>query len=186
MREIIRAELDRIHPTDDARRALELIIESSVRPSEVDGALKLTDHRPRRQAAHEATWTGEDVEFTLHDLLDELRVRYPVLFRPAKRDADQAGADGHDRNRARSRSATGSLSIPARRRSAAADSGTRASLLPFITVPDGGPRTRVRISTTPSAASEAPGASAEAPRTRCRRKPFRSWPSTERQPFSAT
>ena len=51
MREIIRAELDRIHPTDDAYRALELIIESSVRPSEVDGALKLTiidhDGKPR-------------------------------------------------------------------------------------------------------------------------------------------
>ena len=42
MREIIRAELDRIHPTDDAYRALELIIESSVRPSEADGALNET------------------------------------------------------------------------------------------------------------------------------------------------
>ncbi|ANY78684.1 hypothetical protein BB934_10980 [Microvirga ossetica] len=93
MREIIRAELDRIHPTDDAYRALELIIESSVRPSEVDGALKLTiidhDGKPRTKRLD-----GEDVEFTLHDLLDELRVRYPVLFRPGKRDAEQAGADG--------------------------------------------------------------------------------------------
>ena len=83
MREIIRAELDRIHPTDDAHRALELIIESSVRPSEVDGALKLTiidhDGKPRTKRLD-----GEDVEFTLHDLLDELRVRYPVLFRPGE------------------------------------------------------------------------------------------------------
>ena len=42
MREVIHAELDKINPTDDARRALELIIESSLRPSGVDGALKLT------------------------------------------------------------------------------------------------------------------------------------------------
>lgn len=86
MREIIHAELDRIHPTDDARRALELIIESSVRPSEVDGALKLTiidhDGKPRMMERD-----GQQAEFTLHDLLDELRVKYPVLFRPAKPDA---------------------------------------------------------------------------------------------------
>lgn len=86
MREIIHAELDRIHPTDDARRALELIIESSVHPSEVDGALKLTiidhDGKPRMMERD-----GQQAEFTLHDLLDELRVKYPVLFRPAKPDA---------------------------------------------------------------------------------------------------
>ncbi|QRM29360.1 thermonuclease family protein [Microvirga sp. VF16] len=86
MREIIHAELDRIHPTDDARRALELIIESSVRPSEVDGALKLTiiDHEGKKRTMERG---GQQSEFTLHDLLDELRVKYPVLFRPAKRDA---------------------------------------------------------------------------------------------------
>ena len=86
MREIIHAELDRIHPTDDARRALELIIESSVRPSEVDGALKLTviDHEGKPRVIER---DGETTAFTLHDLLDELRVKYPVLFRPAKPDA---------------------------------------------------------------------------------------------------
>ena len=86
MREIIHAELDRIHPTDDARRALELIIESSVRPSEVDGALKLTiiDHDGKPRTIER---DGRQDEFTLHDLLDELRVKYPVLFRPAKPDA---------------------------------------------------------------------------------------------------
>lgn len=85
MREIIHAELDRIHPTDDARRALELIIESSVRPSEVDGALKLTiiDHDGKPRTIEK---DGRQAEFTLHDLLDELRVKYPVLFRPAKPD----------------------------------------------------------------------------------------------------
>ncbi len=86
MHETIRAELDKINPTDDARRALELIIESSVRPSEVDGALKLTiidqDGKPRMIERD-----GQQTEFTLQDLLDELRVRYGVLFRSAKPDA---------------------------------------------------------------------------------------------------
>ncbi len=86
MRETIHAELDKIHPTDDARRALELIIESSVRPSEMDGALKLTiiDHHGKPRTIER---NGQKAEFTLHDLLDELRVKYPVLFRPAKPDA---------------------------------------------------------------------------------------------------
>jgi endonuclease YncB( thermonuclease family) len=83
MREVIGEEIDKIHPTDDARRALELIIESSVRPSEVDGALKLTvidqNGQPRMVEKD-----GERTEFTLQDLIDEFRVRYPVLFRRAK------------------------------------------------------------------------------------------------------
>ncbi len=86
MRETIHAELDRINPTDDARRALELIIESSLRPSEVDGALKLTvidqDGKPRFVEKD-----GQQREFTLQDLLEELRGRYGVLFRSAKPDA---------------------------------------------------------------------------------------------------
>ncbi|MGO4526710.1 thermonuclease family protein [Microvirga sp. 2MCAF35] len=86
MREVIHAELDRIHPTDDSRRALELIIESSVRPSEENGALKLTiiDHEGKMRMIEK---DGQTAEFTLRDLLDELRVKYPVLFRPAKPDA---------------------------------------------------------------------------------------------------
>jgi endonuclease YncB( thermonuclease family) len=86
MRETIRAELDRINPTDDARRALELIIESSLRPSEVDGVLKLTvidqDGKPRMIEKD-----GQQRDFTLQDLLEELRGRYGVLFRSAKSDA---------------------------------------------------------------------------------------------------
>ncbi|WP_262030399.1 thermonuclease family protein [Microvirga sp. Mcv34] len=86
MREVIHAELDRIHPTDDARRALELIIESSVRPSEENGGLKLTiiDHDGKTRTIEK---NGHTEEFTLQDLLDELRIKYPVLFRPAKPDA---------------------------------------------------------------------------------------------------
>ena len=79
MRETIHAELDKINPTDDARRALELIIDIFVRPSEVDGALKLTiidqDGKPRTIEKD-----GQQTEFTLQDLLEELRVRYGVLF----------------------------------------------------------------------------------------------------------
>jgi endonuclease YncB( thermonuclease family) len=86
MRETIHAELDRINPTDDARRALELIIESSLRPSEVNGELKLTvidqDGKPRFVEKD-----GQRREFTLQDLLEELRGRYGVLFRSAKPDA---------------------------------------------------------------------------------------------------
>jgi endonuclease YncB( thermonuclease family) len=83
MREAIRAEIDRINPTDDARRALELIVESSVRPSEADGELKLTiiDQSGQPRTIEK---DGHPTDFTLHDLLEELRVRYPVLFRPAK------------------------------------------------------------------------------------------------------
>ncbi|WP_262298496.1 hypothetical protein [Microvirga sesbaniae] len=93
MRETIHGELDRFHPTDDARRALELIIESSVRPSEADGALKLTiiDHEGRPRTIER---DGKTAEFTLHDLVDELRLKYPVLFRPAKPDAASLAAEG--------------------------------------------------------------------------------------------
>jgi endonuclease YncB( thermonuclease family) len=95
MRETIRAELDRINPTDDSRRALELIIESSVRPSEVDGELKLTiidqDGKPRTIEKD-----GQQRAFTLQDLLEELRGRYGVLFRSAKPDA-AAGVQAEQR-----------------------------------------------------------------------------------------
>ncbi|MEE1612330.1 thermonuclease family protein [Microvirga sp. CF3016] len=99
MRETIHTELDRFHPTDDARRALELIIESSVRPSEAEGALKLTviDHEGKPRTIER---DGQGAEFTLHDLLDELRVKYPVLFRPAKPDgAPHAQAEEPSRPR---------------------------------------------------------------------------------------
>jgi endonuclease YncB( thermonuclease family) len=93
MRDVIRAEIDRINPTDDAHRALELIVESSVRPSEVDGELKLTvidqNGQPRTRETN-----GQQTDLTLHDLLDELRVRYPVLFKPSKTEA--VPADGSE------------------------------------------------------------------------------------------
>jgi hypothetical protein len=88
MRDIIRSEVDKLNPTDDARRALELIIESSVRPSEVDGAMKITvvgqNGQPRMIEKE-----GQNAEFTLQDLLDELRVSHPILFKsPVRPDAE--------------------------------------------------------------------------------------------------
>lgn len=87
VREIIRAEVDKLHPTDDARRALELIIESSVRYTDVDGRLKIT---VVDQEGHPRTVdrNGRKVDVTIHDLLDELRASHPVLFKsPPKADS---------------------------------------------------------------------------------------------------
>lgn len=80
MRALIHAEVDKINPTDDARRALELIIESSLRPSRVDGDLKLTvidEHGQPRMIPK----NGELVPFTLADLIAELRRQHPFLFK---------------------------------------------------------------------------------------------------------
>lgn len=93
MRAIIHAEVDRIDPTDDARRALELIIESSLRPSIADGDLKLTvidgNGQPRMIEKN-----GELVPFTLGDLMAELRTRHPALFKsPPKPSPVVAEAD---------------------------------------------------------------------------------------------
>ncbi|SCY53466.1 thermonuclease family protein [Microvirga guangxiensis] len=81
MRALIHAEIEKLNPTDDARRALELIIESSLRPSRVDGELKLTvidaNGQPRMKEEN-----GQAVPFTLQDLLVELRSIHPFLFKP--------------------------------------------------------------------------------------------------------
>ncbi|MEZ0172444.1 thermonuclease family protein [Microvirga sp. TS319] len=80
MRALIHAEIEKLNPTDDARRALELIIESSLRPSRVDGDLKLTvidaAGQPRMIERN-----GQQVPFTLQDLMAELRSIHPVLFK---------------------------------------------------------------------------------------------------------
>ena len=78
-RTLIHAEVERFNPTDDARRALELIIESSLRPSEVDGELKLTVIDPNGQP-RKIMRNGQSAPFTLQDLIDELRASHPVLF----------------------------------------------------------------------------------------------------------
>ncbi|WP_134499319.1 thermonuclease family protein [Microvirga pakistanensis] len=94
MRALIHAEVEKINPTDDARRALELIIESSLRPSNADGELKLTvidsAGQPRMVEKN-----GQQVPFTLHDLIAELRTLHPVLFKsppPPKAAAEEISA----------------------------------------------------------------------------------------------
>ena len=80
MRALIHAEVEKLNPTDDARRALELIIESSLRPASADGELKLTvvdaNGQPRMIEKN-----GQQVPFTLQDLIAELRTIHPVLFK---------------------------------------------------------------------------------------------------------
>ncbi len=85
MRALIQAEVAKFNPTDDARRALELIIESSVRPSQVDGDLKLTVIDPSGQP-RTTVHNGQAVPFTLQELIDELRASHPVLFTAARQD----------------------------------------------------------------------------------------------------
>ncbi|MXQ14723.1 thermonuclease family protein [Microvirga makkahensis] len=80
MRALIHAEVEKLNPTDDARRALELIIESSLRPSNADGELKLTVIDPAGQPRMTEK-NGRQVPFTLHDLIAELRTLHPVLFK---------------------------------------------------------------------------------------------------------
>ncbi|MCG7393093.1 hypothetical protein MHY87_09265 [Microvirga sp. ACRRW] len=80
MRDLIHAEIEKLNPTDDARRALELIIESSLRPSRVDGELKLTvinSHGEPRVMER----NGQTVPLTLQDLIAELRRDHPFLFK---------------------------------------------------------------------------------------------------------
>ncbi len=80
MRALIHAEVEKLNPTDDARRALELIIESSLRPSNADGELRLTvidaAGQPRLIEKN-----GQQAPFTLGDLIAELRTLHPVLFK---------------------------------------------------------------------------------------------------------
>lgn len=84
MRARIHAEVEALNPTDDAHRALELIIESSIRPSEVDGDLKLTVIDPGGQPRM-IMRDGQYEPFTLQDLIDELRASHPVLFTPVRK-----------------------------------------------------------------------------------------------------
>ncbi|HLM41101.1 MAG TPA: hypothetical protein VK434_16105, partial [Microvirga sp.] len=84
VRETIRAEVSRLNPTDDARRPLELIIESSVRYSATDEGTRISvvdaGGQPRTVERD-----GKVAALTIRDLLEELRLTHPALFRPADR-----------------------------------------------------------------------------------------------------
>jgi hypothetical protein len=81
-REIIRAEVEKLSPTEDARRPLELIVESSVRYAEAEDGVAIT---VVDSAGHPRTKIVDDrvVPFTIHDFLEELRRTRPMLFKPA-------------------------------------------------------------------------------------------------------
>lgn len=84
VRETIRAEVSRLNPTDDARRPLELIIESSLRYTATDEGTRISvvdaSGQPRTVERE-----GRVAAFTIRDLLEELRLTHPALFRSADR-----------------------------------------------------------------------------------------------------
>jgi hypothetical protein len=74
LREIIRAEVAKANPIDDARRPVELIVETSVRLSGKDGkTVEVIDEKGNLR-------TG----VTVQDVLEELRAKHPTLFKPAQ------------------------------------------------------------------------------------------------------
>ena len=92
VRDIIRAEVERFHPTDDARYPLELIVESSVRFKETDGTPAITvvdDAGQPRTIMRD----GQMSAFTIGDLLEEMRLARPMLFKSGQ--APDAAAKVH-------------------------------------------------------------------------------------------
>lgn len=81
VREIIRQEVDRAGPTDDARYPLELIVESFVRYTDADGEpdIRVVDDDGRTRTL---VRNGHETAFTTRDLVEELRRTRPMLFRP--------------------------------------------------------------------------------------------------------
>lgn len=91
VRDIIRAEVGRLNPTEDARRPLELIVESSVRYAAAEGGTRITVVDPRGQP-RTLEKDGKVVEFGIRDLLEELRHTHPALFRSPEDTAPPPGA----------------------------------------------------------------------------------------------
>jgi hypothetical protein len=83
LREAIRTELAKQNPIDAARKTLELLAETSVRVVEKDGQPVyeiLDDAGELRTVAK----NGQAAPMTIPDLVAELRVKHPTLFRPAE------------------------------------------------------------------------------------------------------
>src|SRR5690606_11076337 len=91
VREIIRNEVERHHPTEDARHPLELIVESSVRYAENSDGIEMTvvDKAGRVRTK---TVGGQIVPFTIEDFLEELRNPRPMPSRSAPTPADPGSA----------------------------------------------------------------------------------------------
>jgi endonuclease YncB( thermonuclease family) len=93
VRELIHAEVGRANPVAESRRALELIVETSLRYFEKDGELRLTviDDEGRRRTRMQG---GREVDLTIADLVAELRGKHPALFgvsRPAVGEPSEGG-----------------------------------------------------------------------------------------------
>lgn len=91
LREIIRAEIARANPLEESRRALELIVETSVRAEETPDGLKIAvvDQEGRRRTTRK---DGREVDLTIPDLVEELRQRHPRLFAAPIQGAQAAAA----------------------------------------------------------------------------------------------
>lgn len=87
-RALIREAVTRAHPIPEAERALELIVEASVRARDEDGRLAVTviDDNGHPRA------TPDGAPMTVADLLDEMRRTRPTLFQSAEAKASQAPA----------------------------------------------------------------------------------------------
>jgi endonuclease YncB( thermonuclease family) len=93
VRELIHAEVGRANPAAESRRALELIVETSLRFGEKDGELRVTviDDEGRRRTRLQG---DREVDLTIADLVAELRAKHPALFgvsRPATGEPPEGG-----------------------------------------------------------------------------------------------
>jgi endonuclease YncB( thermonuclease family) len=76
LRTLIRSEVARARPVEGSRSAIELIVESSARPSGEDGVAILDRLGEPRFVERD----GARFPFSIADLLDELRQQHPTLF----------------------------------------------------------------------------------------------------------
>jgi len=91
LRELIRNEVARANPVEESRRALELIVETSVRYQDTPAGLRIAvlddQGRPRTKRTD-----GDEVDLTIQDLIGELRSKHPRLFAPPVREGATAVA----------------------------------------------------------------------------------------------
>src|SRR5215213_9681688 len=104
VRNLIRDEVIRAGPIEEARGALELIVESSLRWTRNDSGLVVTVVSQTGEPRF-ILRDGHDTAMSVRDLVSELRVQHPGLFRagpapgnaqesagvPGRRDEAQAG-----------------------------------------------------------------------------------------------
>jgi endonuclease YncB( thermonuclease family) len=97
VREVIRAEVARAEPVDDARGPLELIVETSLRYSET-GGLETVTVVDEKGEPRTAMRQGQAVAMTVQDLVEELRVQHPTLFKPRGGEGSKPAAGEGERH----------------------------------------------------------------------------------------